>query len=62
MLYSYRTLRIFYFQVKEICKIFILSVYFMLGMMKGPTHSSVTLVLIFPQNIDGKHPERQLLV
>lgn len=28
---------------------------------KSPTHSSVTLVLIFPLNIDRKHPEPQLL-
>lgn len=38
MLCSYKTLRIFYSQVKEICKIFMLSVYFMLGMMEKRSH------------------------
>lgn len=61
---SFMSLTMFYSPVVESCKNYILSLFIlMLNMMakKSPTHSSVTLVLIFPLNIDRKHPEPQLL-
>lgn len=61
---SFMSLTMIHFPVVVSCKSYILSLSYFNAEhdgKKGPTHSSVTLILIFPLNIDRKHPEPQLL-